>query len=532
MTGSSKPHFEYHQRSKHRVNHYAPGPGGLDWANQPNPFREFQGAVQIKLRLLADSLRTRYNDVRCGVLPSPRTFDVDSLAILFELSLGLSAWKSYGGTRWALRCNPSSGNLHPTEGYLLCPRIPGLTAGVYHYRSRDHVLEQRAAVDDPRWNEAFSGNGILIGISSIHWREAWKYGMRGWRYCQHDCGHAIAAVSYAAAALGWQSRLVLSAADDVVAALLGLDRVVDFASAETETPDILLWIGISDGQPDPVRLLEPLHNATWHGRANPLSQAHVQWPDIDSVALATYKPSTSKGPGPGPLPLPSPVAPALDLSFATIARQRRSAVEFDGVTRISTAAFFNMLECLLARCNTPPWNALPSASLVHPALMVHRVDGLERGLYMFVRDAPALPDLKRSMRPEWLWQKIGPDHLPLYLLLPYDLRDAAKLICCHQDIGADSCFALAMVARFEVASHEPWLYRRLFWECGMLGHVLYLEAEAAGMRATGIGCFFDDEMHALLGIGDHSWQSLYHFTLGGAVDDTRLSTLPPYQVQP
>ena len=69
MTGSSKPHFEYHQRSKHRVNHYAPGPGGLDWANQPNPFREFQGAVQIKLRLLADSLRTRYNDVRCGVLP-------------------------------------------------------------------------------------------------------------------------------------------------------------------------------------------------------------------------------------------------------------------------------------------------------------------------------------------------------------------------------------------------------------------------------------------------------------------------------
>jgi hypothetical protein len=66
----------------------------------------------------------------------------------------------------------------------------------------------------------------------------------------------------------------------------------------------------------------------------------------------------------------------------------------------------------------------------------------------------------------------------------------------------------------------------------MLGHVLYLEAEAAGTRATGIGCFFDDEMHALLGIGDHSWQSLYHFTLGGAVDDTRLSTLPPYQVQP
>ena len=49
------------------------------------------------------------------------------------------------------------------------------------------------------------------------------------------------------------------------------------------------------------------------------------------------------------------------------------------------------------------------------------------------------------------------------------------------------------------------------------------------MRATGIGCFFDDEMHDLLGISDHAWQSLYHFTAGGPVDDPRLSTLPPYE---
>jgi hypothetical protein len=61
MTGLRPSLFEYHQRSKHRVNHYAPGPGGLDWANQPDPFREFDGAPQIKLRLLADSLTTRYN---------------------------------------------------------------------------------------------------------------------------------------------------------------------------------------------------------------------------------------------------------------------------------------------------------------------------------------------------------------------------------------------------------------------------------------------------------------------------------------
>jgi hypothetical protein len=72
------------------------------------------------------------------------------------------------------------------------------------------------------------------------------------------------------------------------------------------------------------------------------------------------------------------------------------------------------------------------------------------------------------------------------------------------------------------------MYPRLFWETGMIGQMLYLEAEAAGMRGTGIGCFFDDEVHRVLGIEDHSWQSLYHFTIGGAVDDNRLQTAAAY----
>jgi SagB-type dehydrogenase family enzyme len=329
--------LEYHQRSKHRVNHYAPGPAELDWANQPDPFRAFHGAPQLKLPLIADSLATRYNELRKGDLPPACRFDLDHLAVLFELSLGLSAWKSHGAHRWALRCNPSSGNLHPTEAYLLCPRLPDLPAWVYHYLSRDHVLEQRGAVDDPLWTAAFSGNGVLIGISSIHWREAWKYGMRAWRYCQHDCGHAIAAVSYAAAALGWQTRLFSSAADDVIANLLGLDRSTDFESAETEAPDALLWLGDPDARPDFARLLDPLSKARWHGRANRLSREHAQWTDIDSIHRITHKSLTQEPASPAPVALPSPIVPAMDLSFADIARQRRSAVDFDGTTRIAAA---------------------------------------------------------------------------------------------------------------------------------------------------------------------------------------------------
>ena len=187
----------YHERSKHRLNRYAPGPGSLDWANQPDPFRTYQGAPRVQLRLLADQLGTRFRSVRTGDLPPAAALARDSVALLFELSFAISAWKSYRGSSWALRCNPSSGNLHPTEAYLVTANIDGLDAGVYHYVSRDHVLEQRAAL--PALQLA---GGVLIGVASIYWREAWKYGMRAFRYCQHDCGHAIAAVAYAAAALG------------------------------------------------------------------------------------------------------------------------------------------------------------------------------------------------------------------------------------------------------------------------------------------------------------------------------------------
>ena len=70
----------------------------------------------------------------------------------------------------------------------------------------------------------------------------------------------------------------------------------------------------------------------------------------------------------------------------------------------------------------------------------------------------------------------------------------ANRLSCDQDIAADGFFSLGMIARLEPSLRErgEWFYRRLFWECGMIGQVLYLEAEAAGARGTGIGCFYDD----------------------------------------
>ena len=131
---------------------------------------------------------------------------------------------------------------------------------------------------------------------------------------------------------------------------------------------------------------------------------------------------------------------------------------------------------------------------------------------------------------DWTSPAGCPDDLPLFLLQEGDARALAAQLSCGQDIAGQSAFSLGMIAEFEpsLRQHGPWFYRRLFWETGLIGQVLYLEAEAAGVRATGIGCFFDDPVHQVMGFNDASFQSLYHFTTGGPVDDPRLTTLPPY----
>ena len=75
-----------------------------------------------------------------------------------------------------------------------------------------------------------------------------------------------------------------------------------------------------------------------------------------------------------------------------------------------------------------------------------------------------------------------------------DTRRPAQQTSCDQAIAADGVFAVAMLAEYRepLEAYGPWFYRRLYWETGVVGQVLYLEAEATGIRGTGIGCFFDD----------------------------------------
>lgn len=521
--------FDYHQRTKHSLQRYAAGPEFLDWDSQLDPFRTFAGCPRLELPLQDASAEPRYTALYHAGGIAPQPMDKRGIAALFELAFGLSAWKAYGGDEWALRCNPSSGNLHPTEAYLVVQGCDGIVDGVHHYVSRDHVLEQRCRLEAGR---ILPPGVCLIGLSSVHLRESWKYGERAFRYCQHDVGHAIATVRYAAATLGWQVRLLDGCSDAQVETLLGLDREADFAGAEREHPDLLLLVSAGQAAPIEVEaLLQDVGEGIWQGRANVLSpEKPILWPAIEQVTEASRKPASapSSWEPPG---LPPPSGSDCALGATALIKQRRSGQRFDGVTKLSAERFYRMLDMTLPRPDTVPWDAIGWQPRVHLFMFVHRVEGLTPGLYLFLRDPHIEAELCAELSPGFEWAPVEgcPAHFALFRLLAGDVQKAARTLSCHQQIASHGAFSVGMLAAFEAnLATTPWRYRQLFWETGMLGQVLYLEAEAAGVRGTGIGCYFDDEVHDLLGLAGQRFQSLYHFTVGGAVVDERLQTLPAY----
>lgn len=520
----------YHERTKHRPDHYASGPETLDWTMQPDPFRTFKGSPSIRLPHCASRIALAFEHADKPEAFHPPAVTLYSLGALLELSLGLSAWKEYGPDRWALRCNPSSGNLHPTEGYLVSRALPDLADGVYHYRPDAHLLEQRAAMAA---GPPPGAPVALLGLTSIHWREAWKYGERAYRYCQLDVGHALAALSYAAALLGWRLRPLTHWSDAAVAALLGVDRPTH--GAETEHPDLLLAVdtGSASDPIEPDAWITRMREAEWRGRPNVLDRRPLyRWPVIEAVSRAAAKPGTSiLSPAVHDAPAVRPAAGDERPAMAVI-RERRSAQAYDPAGTMPLATLEAMLDRLIPRAGVPPWVALPESGRLHPLLFVHRVDALAPGLYALPRSAAGRALLRGALDARFAWDacpELNLDGATLYRLAGGDMRRTAGLLCCHQAIAAHGAVTFMLLGEWDGAlDAEPWRYRWRHWEAGALGQVLYLHAEAAGLRGTGIGCYFDPAVHEVLGLPDRRLQSLYHFTIGRPLLDARIQSLPPY----
>jgi SagB-type dehydrogenase family enzyme len=255
---------------------------------------------------------------------------------------------------------------------------------------------------------------------------------------------------------------------------------------------------IPSREPDPGKIV-------WFGgNANQLSSETITYPLIEGIHSATKVNRDAPGevgiPDPavagcGGIKLPLPTESSR--SFGEVSRARRSALDFVGDGSMSLP----QLSAILGTVVQPFSADFASARFVQLYVYAHRVDGLQPGIY---RHWPETAELEQI--------RLG------------DQRIIAAGLSLGQELAGNASIAISMIADLDRAtrSHGERGYRYAHFEAGAIGQRLYLAAETLGLGATGIGAFFDDEVHRYLGVEPEHGQVVYHFAIGHPVRDPRL----------
>ncbi|MDF1876562.1 nitroreductase family protein [Sulfurimonas sp. SAG-AH-194-L11] len=509
--------FNYHQTTKHSQQRYARSLGYMDWQTQPNPFRNYNGADSFLLPLALQNPTPPYHLLDSDLPPAPLL--KESLSQLLQFSMGIAAWKVSGDSSWAVRCNASSGNLHPTETYLILPPTideQKSKTTVFHYTPKDHGLEILSSFDTTFWDTLPSGS-FLMGLSGISWREAWKYGERAFRYVNLDAGHALQSINVSSKMLGWKLTSLDSVSDADIATLLGLSQEKRFF--EREHADMLFVVSPQRVATSTTieRLLQDVP-LSFDGIANKLSPTMENWEIITEIENATSV-----------MQIPqksvqlSSVTPKPTGESKKVVMQRRSIHVMDKVRSVISKDEFHTLL-------TGVVNSLDGKeNSAHLAIFVHRVKEYKSGIYILIRNQRDKEALKEKMFSAFKWTEC--DFEGLYLLDERDVMVTSQTISCSQEIASDGAFSLGMLCNFseQLNTHGAHRYKELYWECGAIGQQLYLDATSMGLSGTGIGCFLDDMMHSVLGLESNEFQVLYHFTVGRGYVDSRIQTQVAYE---
>jgi SagB-type dehydrogenase family enzyme len=496
--------FAYHQATKHTYHSVRENAHYLDWSNQPNPFRTYEGAPITTLpsepgfpntgtfgAMGAVGGRTRIAGENNAEDRDPIRLDAIWLSRLLWHSMAISAWKkvTHTSNRYSLRVNPSSGNLHPTETYLALVGFTGLDDGLYHYRADCHALEVRSpGAWTARLAQALripwaAESSLIVGLTSIFWREAWKYRDRAYRYCCHDLGHATMSLLLASHALGLPGGAITHFGDSRLTRTLGL-------TAGDEAPMLFLVFASkrSSGQtPTPPQ-------ETFTGVPNELSAEEVAYEVLLGFHRSTILPDSAGAP-----PHISAIAdrqpplaglrrdPVRDSSLGTVVRRRRSALDFDVRTPPMERSDMEQLLDFATRDWLADWRGNfggetltvgKGADFVTLYLYVHRVRGCEPGVYRWDGSSRSLEQRHRA-----------------------NVERVAAYLSLEQGLAGNACFAVSMIADLAEAARRFGNrgYRYVHFEAGAIGQRLYLGAEALGWNATGIGAFYDDDVHRYLG---------------------------------
>jgi SagB-type dehydrogenase family enzyme len=482
--------WSYHNGTKHSYQSIRTNPHYLDWGNQPIPFKIYPGLEPISLPQNFSSSGMPALVAISWIAADPNRSALltsQNLSEILFLSAGVTKRRSFPGGEMLFRAAACTGALYHIDLYLVCSDLEELEAGVYHFSPQDFSLRRLRAGDyrkvlaQASAEEPSIVNAPCVIVSaSTFWRNAWKYQARSYRHCYWDNGTIIANLLAAAAARKISAKLVMGFIDSAVSRLLGLDT-------QREAPLSLIALG-SAGSPiqDLSSPLEPLMLET-----TPLSKTEVEYPamramhEVSSLeseeevkawceGLEKVEGNTLKDHGGSDdhlfaLPPFEDVAMPRDTIEDVIVR-RGSTREFarESITIAQLATMLDRatrdIEADFVRPGKSPLNEL--------YLIVHAVEGLPSGAYVFRREQHAIELLKEG-----------------------DFRREAGYLGLGQEIPADCSVNVYFLADLHraLARFGNRGYRAAQLEAAIMGGKLYLAAYAQRLGASGL-TFFDDDV--------------------------------------
>jgi len=386
------------------------------------------------------------------------------LAALLHYSAGIVRRKRAGPRDLAFRAASCTGAAYHVEVYAVSGALDGLGAGVYHW----DVLEERLKTlraGDYRPNLAAAlalrrpeADAYLV-LTSTFWRNAWRYEERAYRHAFWDAGTIAANLLALGRARGLRPRLYAGFADDALNGLLGLD-----ARREAAVCVVALGEGTATGAELPAG---PISH-----RAEPISRAEIEYPLIwrthkatslpDAAAVGAWRKAIASGDGAPLIETPEAVEAVIDRRIS--ARRFREAPLCRGD-----------FDRLVAAASSTLGADFPRLAVLRAA--VHAVEGLDPGVYE-IGGGQAARRRAGSFR-----------------------REAARAAL-DQAAAGDAAVAFYFVADLDAVLDVLGErgYRAAQLEGGVRGGLVYLQATALGLRATGL-TFYDDEAAALLGEG-------------------------------
>lgn len=482
--------LEFHEATKHSRISVASSGHYLDWENKPMPFKLYTG-VPVQ-DLPTEFLRPALNalvSIRGGVSKEKAStrMGVDTLAELLFFSAGITReFKVPGRGTFYMRAAPATGALYPVELYVVCRNLEGLEAGVYHFSPGDFSLSRLRSGD---WTSALSSYAgsradisaapASIVLTSIAWRNSWKYQARSYRHWFWDGGVIAANLLATVNSVGLRSSVVLGFEDEAVNRLLGLRARQEAAIAICPVGVSTDTTNRSDSGRSPVKELPPPIDPDFIR----LSQSEVDYPQVWEAHEASYLRDFSevrawiqpreKSPGPATpssgrsYPLDQSVPrPDEGPDLARVILRRGSTRRFSP----EPITYEQLSNVLYHSTRGVPLDIPIPSTLLEVFLISNAVNDLPNGSYRFDRDSGSLEQLKAG-----------------------EFREKGGYLCLEQPLFSGASVVVFLMTELAKVLHlfGDRGYRAAQFEAGVVAGRMYLASYAQRMGASGT-TFYDD----------------------------------------